>query len=663
MDLLKSSPAFQIGLFVAVSIVVVVLLLSWRKALLAQRSLRQELDDLRTKETAVPAESDETAAGTEVQSGLATEEPKISDQSLLFLSYAHKDEDIAESLEVHLSPVLRRHNLRLWRDQRIATGQEWSENVADAIARSSVAIAIVSPDYLASEYTSRELPVLIEAQKESGLQLLWLPARPSAFETTELANYQGLLNPGQPLSMLAPDDREIALVTVAETISRYLDEAEARTSDGIQGHGAWIGGLPFRLEWLRLQNIRCFEEIVLDLSTKAPTSGDALPSLRTIFVGDNATGKSTLLRAIALGICEESGATALLNAMTGRMIRSGEKSGSIELRFRSDASNEPIEIYTEISTSQSGSEIVRKSGELPPNLIVAGYGTQRTRSGNEGHEQYDAATAVGTLFDDEARLQNPELVLLRQPRWIRMKVQEIVAGILDLQSDELEYRSDGVRVIGPWGRERLDVLSDGYRSTAQWILDFTSWIIYSGATTLSPQEVPAIVLFDELEQHLHPQWQRRIIERLREHLPNVQFLVTSHSPLIASSVTGLKDDGWREKLYYFGCDENGKVTATESEFLRGMSVEQVLASPAFDYLVDAEPSVAELYREASRLASKGNDRTAEEEEQYRRVKRIVGEILTIQDRTLVEQEAREDLNQQAEAKLTELEVAVFGEAR
>jgi predicted ATP-binding protein involved in virulence len=189
-----------------------------------------------------------------------------------------------------------------------------------------------------------------------------------------------------------------------------------------------------------------------------------------------------------------------------------------------------------------------------------------------------------------------------------------------------------------------------------------SWFVYTDDLT-SPKEVSAIVLIDELEQHLHPQWQRTIISQLREHLPKVQFLITSHSPLIASSVTGLDEEGWREKLIHFGRNDDGSVVPTESEFLRGMSVQQVLASPAFDYLIDAEPSVAAIYAEASRLASKGKARTSEENERYQWVKRIVGEMLANQDTTLVEREARHDLTRQTQEKISELEKAIFGEER
>lgn len=81
-------------------------------------------------------------------------------------------------------------------------------------------------------------------------------------------------------------------------------------------------------------------------------------------------------------------------------------------------------------------------------------------------------------------------------------------------------------------------LSDGYRNTLGMIAD----IAYRMAV-LNPQmldkctEAHGVVLIDEIDLHLHPMWQKRIIADLREAFPNVQFIVTTHSPQVISSVS------------------------------------------------------------------------------------------------------------------------------
>ena len=630
----------------------------WRR----ERRLREELVALRQRTQATPDLPVIQLPAIQDGATATTSLPQAEAQRRgIFVSYSEKDKALIPELLTHLRPVIGTYELRLLPDSLAVTEPLYHDAMRLVLQSTAVAVAVVSPDYLVLD-DGRAVAALIDAHQHQGVGLLWLAARPSAVEATALADYQALLNPGQPLSLLDQQQRELAFVTIAESLARYLERRDAAGGKPVRNDVRTDASQ--RLQSIRLTNIRCFDEIVLDLDLKSPSDAQHHPSLRTVLVGDNATGKSTLLRSIALGLCDESGATALLKKMTGRMIRNGASEGVIELRFRADDSGKTSTSLTRIVPS-SGTEVVRKSGDAPPPILVVGYGTQRTRSGTQSHDTYDLATAVATLFDDDARLQNPELVLLRQPRWMRREVQSLVAGILGLQSEGVEYQRDAIQITGPWGRERLDVLSDGYRSTAQWIMDLVNWVAYAESQSRMT-DLTGLVLMDELEQHLHPQWQRQILSRLREQLPRVQFFITSHSPLIASSVTRLDqttEGGWREKLIYLGVGDEGKVVPTESEPLGGLTVQQVLASPAFDYLVDAEPSVAAAYEEASRLASKGANRTPEEEERYKRVKRIVGEILVEQDTTLIEREARRDLNEEAHAKIAKLEKEVFGEER
>jgi predicted ATP-binding protein involved in virulence len=81
-------------------------------------------------------------------------------------------------------------------------------------------------------------------------------------------------------------------------------------------------------------------------------------------------------------------------------------------------------------------------------------------------------------------------------------------------------------------------MSDGYRTMVAIIGD-----IACKAALLNPhlnensiEETPGVVLIDELDQHLHPRWQRRIIEDLRRTFPKIQFICTTHSPFLIQSL-------------------------------------------------------------------------------------------------------------------------------
>ena len=104
---------------------------------------------------------------------------------------------------------------------------------------------------------------------------------------------------------------------------------------------------------------------------------------------------------------------------------------------------------------------------------------------------------------------------------------------LDMDDLDIEYIDSSFNVQ----RTALSQLSDGYRSTLSLIAD----IAYRMAL-LNPSlgkdvlKTPGIVLIDEVDLHLHPIWQARILGDLRSIFPNIQFVVTTHVPAVISSV-------------------------------------------------------------------------------------------------------------------------------
>ncbi|MBV9760463.1 MAG: AAA family ATPase [Acidobacteriaceae bacterium] len=83
-------------------------------------------------------------------------------------------------------------------------------------------------------------------------------------------------------------------------------------------------------------------------------------------------------------------------------------------------------------------------------------------------------------------------------------------------------------------------LADGVRGTVGWIADF---MMRQDSIKWDPdlEEIrPGILLLDEVDVHLHPLWQRRLLPAMRESLPNVQLIVTSHSPFVISSCPGAR---------------------------------------------------------------------------------------------------------------------------
>lgn len=82
----------------------------------------------------------------------------------------------------------------------------------------------------------------------------------------------------------------------------------------------------------------------------------------------------------------------------------------------------------------------------------------------------------------------------------------------------------------------FEQMSDGEKAVITLVGDIARRACILNPHLEDPLKSPGVVMVDEIEQHLHPQWQRRIVEKLPEVFPNIQFIFTSHSPIVCNSV-------------------------------------------------------------------------------------------------------------------------------
>jgi len=365
---------------------------------------------------------------------------------------------------------------------------------------------------------------------------------------------------------------------------------------------------------IELVNIRCFQKFNVHLEQ------DDNPILWSMFLGDNATGKTTLLRSIALGLCGESDAIALMKEVSGGFLRKGNKEGHIKLRLRGiNDSSRTYTITTRISKkSDDAMEIVRQKTEPATDfpwsdVFVCGYGANRSAQAYNSYENYSVSDAVKSLFDYQFALQNPEVVLLRREPEIRQQLEQKLLRILMLDSkkSEIIYPKSGFELRGPWGQLPFSVLSDGYQSTIQWVLDFIGWLIYAERLIDNP-DIGGILLLDEIEQHLHPRWQRYIVQRLRKQFPKTQIIATTHTPLTASGVVDLEHSAlFKLELTSDGAVENRII---DKRLLAGKRADQVLASDAFGLVTSRNPNSEDEIEHYAALLGKVERTEAEEAE-------------------------------------------------
>lgn len=276
-----------------------------------------------------------------------------------------------------------------------------------------------------------------------------------------------------------------------------------------------------------------------------------------------------------------------------------------------------------------------KSDSFPwDKLFICGYGAGRGTQGTADYELYTPIDAVYTLFRYDQPLQNTELALRRlldfgkskrgadKKRSTLQQVNSMLRHVLVLKKgDGISLTPKGIEVQGRWGKVLLNAIGDGYKATTTLLLDLLSWnVLRPKPLSITPERISGIILVDELEQHLHPQWQRLIIKRLRDRFPHLQFIVTTHAPLCAGATADVPAE--ESKLVLLNRREDGDVELIDDlPLLSGMHVDQILASQVFGYLIESNVETEELLKEASILAGKGNMRTRAENNRYKKDKK------------------------------------------
>jgi energy-coupling factor transporter ATP-binding protein EcfA2 len=332
-----------------------------------------------------------------------------------------------------------------------------------------------------------------------------------------------------------------------------------------------------RLQRVHLHDIGPYEDLILDI-----------PSDWLVILGDNGVGKSTILRAIALALCGDAGA-GVFGDVGRRLLRSGSKgTGLIELTidnasYRIDLRRHPGGVVSVTSPSlspiQEGARLVLGFPAIRGVSMRSNASSSSGQSGNPFPAVDDVMPLVFGGLDVRLDSLRQWLINVEQRGQtpIRDAFFDIVRSFLpnlELRFAEIDTTTFDVLVWAGGEKVALEQLSQGMSSLLAWVGVTLQRLfeVYPGDN--APTEHTVLVLVDELDAHLHPEWQRQLVPIIRKHFPRLQMVATTHSPLIVSALT-------QESVVSARRDGTAFSVVRVEEEMRGLRSDQVLTSAVF----------------------------------------------------------------------------------
>ncbi|MCU0426059.1 MAG: AAA family ATPase [Candidatus Kapabacteria bacterium] len=403
---------------------------------------------------------------------------------------------------------------------------------------------------------------------------------------------------------------------------------------------------------LTLENIRCFaDKQTLDLS-----DGKGNAARWTVILGENGTGKTTLLQLLAMLepeflIRDDNNQiffepTFRRNILTfRRTLNRNRTMGILETKFTAlkELVKNQVNYHRSVLPGLTLLGItltpkVELFSSWMNSFAIYGYGAKR-HIGTNPWEEYRINDSAKSLFDSKSELinvaewlRNLKLAASMSPQpnihSKRFKKIEslLTSGLLpEVNAMRLAIVESGISGVEvtfhtPDGWVPLESLGLGYQTMIAWIVDFAARMVERYPDSPQPLKEPAIVLVDELDLHLHPRWQREIIGFLTKQFPKTQFIVTAHSPLVVQAAQDVNANIvlLRREGDHVVIDQNVRID-------RNLTVDLLLASDAFGLEALYSPRTEELMREQESLQVKPH-LSAEEQKRLKKIEQEIGVI-------------------------------------
>ncbi len=141
----------------------------------------------------------------------------------IFISYAHKDEELKSQFETHLSGLKRQKLIDVWTDRQVLIGDKWDEKIKNKLITSDIVIFLISSDFLASEYINEvEINETILRHKNNEVLIAPIFLRPCDFESSLLSDFQGV--PRDAEFITTWKDKDSAFLAVTKELKKIINE-------------------------------------------------------------------------------------------------------------------------------------------------------------------------------------------------------------------------------------------------------------------------------------------------------------------------------------------------------------------------------------------------------------------------------------------------------
>jgi len=339
-----------------------------------------------------------------------------------------------------------------------------------------------------------------------------------------------------------------------------------------------------------------------------------------LLLGENATGKSSVLEAMALAIIGAEEAGALDRALRHEDLSPNDlihrpdpydwenTAPDMAIRLSFLDGDAPIEL-----SADAGAALF--DGIDHCSKVVLGYGPRRYFTSDRSRRLRAPAHRVRSLFDARDMIANPIHWLTQLERdefYAAARALRVVLMLDDADDFERDDDPDTpgqIYIRQNGNRVALKDLSVGYKSVIAMVCDVIRELLYHYDNL---EFAHAIVFVDEIETHLHPRWKMRIMSLLRQAFPKVQFIVTTHDPLC---LRGMYDG---EVFVLQRSAEDNVEQVVDLPSIRGMRSEQLLTSEFFG-LGSTDPQTDARLARFNLLAARHENLSEDESDEMERL--------------------------------------------